>query len=84
MENIFTYNPTKEELAEFAYQDTDESGYISDLSKRADAAGSSADYERVADLQHLFKMRGIMDQVKRYTKILDENFPEIRSRLFNE
>ncbi len=85
-ETIFTYNPTEAELEEINpdYVGISEDQYNDDIVSRAEAGGSSVDYERTVDLQQLFKLRGDQAKLNHYTSVLQDDFAEMTARLFNE
>ena len=86
METIFTYNPTKEELAEIdvTYPGISEDDYMLDLERRAHHKDSTVEYEAVSDLQYLFKLRGDDQKLNHYTNILNDNLINITNKVYNE
>ncbi len=86
METIFTYQPTKEELDEIDvnYPDFGLDDYVHDLYKRATQFNSSFEYERLVDLEQLFKIRKDEDKVNHYKQILERDHFEITNKIFNE
>ena len=86
METIFDYNPSPGELSkmQMTYKTLDKNKYMEDLQQRAILFDSSADYERVSDLQELAKIRGDDAGFSKFTRILEQDMGDIHDRLFNE
>lgn len=85
-ETIFTYDPTKEELAEIdlTYPGISEEDYLQDLERRAKHRNSTVQYEAVSDLQYLFKLRSDEQKLNHYTNILNDDLIEITNKIYNE
>lgn len=86
METIFDFDPTPEELSkmDMTYKNLQFDNYLSDLRQRAWLFETSFDYERIADLQNLAKLRGNDADFSRFTKILEQDMGDIHDRLHNE
>lgn len=86
METIFDFHPTTEELAQMdmTYKGLQPENYMADLNERAALFDTSFDYERIADLQNLARIRGNDADFSRFTRMLEQDLGDIHDRLFNE
>ena len=69
---------------QMTYKTLDKNKYMEDLQQLAILFYSSADYERVSDLQELAKIRGNDADFSKFTRILEQDMGDIHDRLFNE
>lgn len=86
METILDYHPLPEELAlmDMNFKWTTSKEYIDLLHQRAKFFDTSFDYERVADLQNLAKIRQNAADYRRFTRYLEEDLGDIHDRQLYE
>jgi hypothetical protein len=86
MQTIFDLKPAESDLSrmEFNYSGFSIDQYLEHLQQRANSFNSSIEYEAICDLQELAKVTNGTQAFDKYTKILNVDFAEITSRIFNE